>query len=298
MLTLIIPIFNEEKVLDRFFYQLKTLFDEVKFIDEIILINDGSTDNSLKKLEEFKLNHGTKVKVLSHNKNLGMGASIKTGVENSKNDIIAQVDGDNTHNLKDFIFLFKKFKDNDLDMIIGDRSKKIYKNFSYYFKPRNIGREIIRIISIILTGYKIKDINSGFRIYKKKIITENLNFLPNGFSLVSSITVLSINRNLKIDYMDINYDHRDKGSKIKPVKDFINFINLLIKVTIFTNPNKIFLPIFLILFTIGLLLIIIRLFFIKKFFFTGLMLILFSLIILFFGYVFEYLGIISKHIKK
>ena len=68
--------------------------------------------------------------------------------------------------------------------------------------------------------------------------------------------------------------------------------------TIFTNPNKIFLPIFLILFTIGLLLIMIRLFFIKKFFFTGLMLILFSLIILFFGYVFEYLGIISKNIKK
>ena len=146
-----------------------------------------------------------KIKLINQKNNSGYGSSIKLGLKNAAFDNYLITDADNTYPNEDILNFSNNFFKSKSDMIIGDRTKVFYKNFFTYLTPKNIGREIIRIFSSVLTNYNIKDINSGYRIFTKKLYSECSDFLPNGFSLTSSITCLAINYNYTIEYKEIPY---------------------------------------------------------------------------------------------
>lgn len=296
-LSLIIPVYNEEKSISYLINKINILQEKIPNI-EIIIVNDGSLDNTRSMLEKFNSENNNKINLINLDRNKGYGYAIKKGAQLSKSKYISIIDADQTYPFEKIIDMFNEITQSDISMIVGSRKKTLYKNWLSYLNPKNFAREIVRLFASIMSKKDIKDINSGLRIFLRKDFEEFDYLYPDGFSLTSTQTCLFAINNYKIKYIDIEYENRVGQSKIKPVKDFINFFNVIFKVLIINKPLNFFLPIFLIFFSTGLILIILRIFFIENYFFTGFSLINLSFIFLFFGYVFELLSLIIKKNKK
>jgi glycosyltransferase involved in cell wall biosynthesis len=298
--SIIVPIFNEEKNITNFFLEFEKFIN--KFLSEnfeLVIVNDGSTDRSKNIILEWskrniKLNH----KIIYNQINSGYGNALKKGILNSTFENVIIIDCDQTYKFSDAEILIDKFELEEIDMIVGSRIKSIKERGKYFFSLKNIGREFIRLFACFMTKKNIKDINSGLRIFKKEKFIKVHDFLPNGFSFTSSITCLFFQHEFNVVYQDIEYLIRGGKSKIKPIKDFLNFINLIVKLTIMLKPLRVFVPLFFITFFLSLFFLILRIFFTQSFFGTGITLLIISLLFLFFGYVFEMLLIIYNRTNK
>ena len=171
--SVVIPLFNEET-------GIKGLLDkliELKFHElfEVIIINDGSTDNSLEAVKKFP------VKVYSHSVNKGYGAAIKTGIRKARCERIVILDSDGQHDPAD-IPQFVKMLD-DYEMVIGTRDKD-----SFQVRNRQVGKRVIRWVGQYLVEQKLPDYNSGYRGFHKELIKGMLHIMPNGFSFSTTST--------------------------------------------------------------------------------------------------------------
>ena len=119
-LTLVIPLFNEEENINKLFYDIKK-FNVYELVDEVLFINDGSTDNTTKLINDIKYNN-SKVKFIDNNINMGQSFSIYIGCKNSKWDTVITIDGDNQNNPKDIHKIVKEYISNrDLYLVGGIR---------------------------------------------------------------------------------------------------------------------------------------------------------------------------------
>tara|TARA_B110000444_G_C18847832_1_gene603264 strand:- start:3311 stop:4210 length:900 start_codon:yes stop_codon:yes gene_type:complete len=231
--TLIIPAYQEENGIEATLSEIIKLKDK-GFIDEIIIVDDGSKD----KTKEIVASYDD-IKLIRHKKNKGYGASLKTGINNSSNDIICITDCDGTYPSDQIPILIEKLIKNDLDMIVGARTGKIVK-IPLIRKP---AKWFIGKLANWVSGNNIPDINSGLRLFKKKSFIPFHGIVPNGFSFTTTITLGMISGGYKIDFHPIEYGKRIGKSKIRPFRDTLNFIMLILRIGLYFSPLKIFLPI-------------------------------------------------------
>ncbi len=244
-ISLIIPVFNEYGEIENFFNDLKKCNFEI--INEIIFVNDCSTDNSLeliqKKINEFKnLFTNVNLIVFSNLKNRGYGFSIKKGVFNSKNDSIAIIDLDRTYKIDDLNTISNEFVNIhklQFDLIIGQR--KI--DNSNTSRLKIIGKTIVNRIANFCFNEKIIDYNSGLRIFNKNKFIKHNHMMSNRFSLTTSMTITFLNENYDIKFHKINYGERLGESKLG-FKDFFRFIYTIFSLLFYYKPLKIILPLF------------------------------------------------------
>lgn len=234
-LSIILPVYNEQKAIEETISQLAQVKKNIDFGVEIILINDGSNDNTeniLRKLsqEEFRVIH--------HPRNLGYGAALKTGTRAAKYAYIAISDADNTYPNDRIPEFFHKVLEEDIDMLVGARTGKSVK----IFFMRKLAKWVLTKIANYLANVKIPDINSGFRIMKKDVVRSFLNILPNGFSFTTTITLAMEINGYSVKYEPIDYFSRKGKSKFKPIEDTLNFLQLIIRTILYFNPLKIFIP--------------------------------------------------------
>jgi glycosyltransferase involved in cell wall biosynthesis len=287
-ITMVIPIFNEVNSIDALHKNIIKLNKISKNKITYILVNDGSTDKTRQKLKH--LSKYKNVILINKDQNEGYGAALKTGIKYVKTSDIVITDCDSTYPFDKIDLHYKIFKKNKLNLLIGDRTKHILSSKNNLFNLKLYGRTIIKYFSMLLTGKKINDLNSGYRFFKKENILKYLYIFPDGFSFSSTNTIINVILNYKkVEWVPIKYFKRVGKSKIKPISDFTNFLKIIFATTLFLKPLRIFFPIFLFSFSIGLILIILRIFFIKKFLFSGVILILISINFLFFGYLFDFL---------
>lgn len=239
-LSIILPVYNEQKAIEETISQLIQVKKNIDFDVEIILINDGSNDSTevfLKKLsqEDFRVIH--------HQRNLGYGAALKTGVRAAKYAYIAITDADNTYPNNRIPEFFHKVLEKDIDMLVGARTGKSVK----ISLIRKSTKWILTKIANYLANIKIPDINSGFRIMKKEVVKSYLKILPDGFSFTTTITLAMEMNGYSVKYEPIDYFGRKGKSKIKPIEDTLNFLQLIIRTILYFNPLKIFIPLSLFL---------------------------------------------------
>lgn len=252
-LSIIVPVFNEKEAITNSINSLLSLkklhhTHEV----EILIIDDGSQDGTSELLQEISKNK--EIILIEHEENLGYGAAIKTGVSAAKYDYIAITDADETYpndRLIEFLDLAVKNKN---DMVVGSRvGQKVHIPLL-----RRFPKKILNLLASYLVGKKIPDLNSGMRIIKKNLVHEFIYILPDGFSLTSTITLASLTSGYSVHYEKINYNHRKGSSKIKPIADTLNFLILIVRTVLLFRPLKVFIPLFLILFIPGVILLIFR----------------------------------------
>jgi len=231
-ITVIIPVFNEEQSLPKTINDVNKALEALDVEKEIIVVDDGSTDRT------FELAKQSMGCLFRHYKNKGYGASLKTGIRNANYDIICITDADGTYPNDRIPALFEHMIKNNYDMVVGSRTGEKVK----IPLLRRFPKWVLNKLANYLSGTKIPDINSGFRIMKKPEVERFFNILPDGFSFTSTITLAMLTNGYAVSYIPINYYSRQGKSKIRPIKDTLNFFQLIIRTVMYFNPLKIFVP--------------------------------------------------------
>jgi len=230
MISVVIPTHNEEKAIGTVLDELIEVLEGQAY--EIIVVDDGSTDNTAKIAQEKD-----SVNVIQHPQNMGYGAAIKTGIKNATNDLILIIDGDGSYPVKAIPELLKEVE--EYDMVVGARTGKEVK-IQLYRRP---AKWFLSKLANYLSETKILDLNSGMRIFRRKDLEKFFNILPNKFSFTTTMTLAYHTTGLLVKYVPINYYKRAGKSKIRPFKDGFNFIMLIFRTITYFNPLKVFLPV-------------------------------------------------------
>ena len=198
---------------------------------EIIVVDDGSEDDTATVAQEAG------AKVVRHPESLGNGAAVKAGARAATGDIIAFMDGDGQHNAAEFAALLEKL-DDGYDMVIGARDSGSHANVG-----RLYANGIYNVVASWLTGRRIPDLTSGFRVVRAALFKQFLYLLPNGFSYPTTITMAFLRAGYPITFETIPVDKRIGKSHIRPIRDGVRFLVIIFKIATLYSPLKIFLPI-------------------------------------------------------
>ena len=239
MISVVIPVYNEEEAIGAVLDELIEILEDKAY--EIIAVDDGSTDNTVKAVQEKP------VTLIQHPRNIGYGAAIKTGIKNATNDVIVIIDGDGSYPVNAIPELLKEAE--EYDMVVGARVGKEVK-IQLYRRP---AKWFLSKLANYLADTKIPDLNSGMRIFRRKEVEKFYNILPNKFSFTTTITLAYHTTGLLVKYVPINYYKRAGKSKIRPFKDGFNFIMLILRTITYFNPLKVFLPVSFVFFGAAIL---------------------------------------------
>lgn len=242
-LTVIIPAYNEG---ENLVIIMPKLIDYCKQRNwKIIIVNDGSTDNSKEILGQIPSTDS--FKVVHHKLNKGYGAAIKSGISSCDTDYCITIDADGQHRFEDIDKLYTCLKSKDADMIVG--SRKGTKSASMI---RGVGKSIIRRLAKMLMPVPIHDLNSGMKIYRTKLAQKYIHLAPDTMSYSDIITLIFIsNRHLVIEE-PITINPRMKGTSTIGMQTAFQTVMEIINVVMLFNPAKIFLPLALVFMIVGL----------------------------------------------
>lgn len=237
-ISIIIPAYNEEKAIVSVLKEIEDVMNHSRLSYEIIAVNDGSTDKTMEVLK----NSGLNIKVFNHTVNRGYGASLKTGICNAQHEIVVIADADGTYPYERIPELVSYMK--NYDMVVGARTGVSIK-VPLVRKP---AKWVINRLANYLTGVKIPDLNSGLRVMKKAIVNKFARLLPDQFSYTATITLAMLTNGYQVKYVSVDYHARIGRSKIRPIRDTLNFIQLIVRTVMYFNPLKVFIPLTLALF--------------------------------------------------
>ena len=174
---------------------------------EVLVIDDGSTDESAKVAREAG------AYVWSHPYNIGNGAAIKTGIRLASGNKIVLMDGDGQHDPEDIPRLLEAAE--KYDMVVGARDAGGHAN-----PFRFTANQIYNLIARYATQFPVKDLTSGFRVMERETVTRYLYLLPNSFSYPTTLTLAYLRSGRTVFYLPHSSQKRGEGkSKIKLFRD-------------------------------------------------------------------------------
>lgn len=283
-LSIVIPAYNEEESIGMFLREVEPAAKE--FRCEVIVVDDGSTDKTFEIIKQFPF------KIIKHPYNKGYGASLKTGIRNSENEVIITLDADGQHEIrfiKDFLSHMEMF-----DMIIGARKQK-----SEHLLHRSIGKIIINKVSSYLMGVKVLDVNSGFRIFSKTKAMRFFHILPNGFSFSTTLTLSFLKEGYSVEFIEIKTLPRQRGkSSVNILKDGIQTFLLILRIVVMFNPLKVFIPVAVFLLVFGIAFSIYSILLYGRISSTGIITLIVGLNILFFGMLSDQISALRRGLRE
>ena len=235
-LSIIIPAKNEAPSLTPLLKALQHQHPQA----EIILVNDGSSDNTQ------TVCHDAGVTCITHPYSMGNGAAIKSGARAASGDILVFMDGDGQHRPEEIQSLLDKL-DEGYDMVVGARSRSGQASMG-----RLAANSLYNRLASWMTGHPVKDLTSGFRAVRADKFHEFLHLLPNGFSYPTTSTMAFFRAGYAVTYVPINVRQREGKSHINIWKDGVRFLLIIFKVGTLYSPLKLFIPISLLHGLIGI----------------------------------------------
>ena len=204
--SLIIPIYNESKTLNKLLETLNNLDEKI----EIIIVDDGSTDDTKKILE---VNSNNNIKIINNNYNLGKGSAINVGLKVASNQNIILFDGDLELDTRDIPHLISIYESEECDALVGKRWRN--KNASN-FNINSIGNNIFNYIFNKFFSTKLNDVLCCVKILKTSLY-QSLDIQSVGFNIeIEIMSKLAIKKSI-IKENKISYTPRtvSEGKKIK-----------------------------------------------------------------------------------
>ena len=224
-ITIGIPAYNEEKNIASIITKLKNI------TDSIIVCDDGSSDMT----SEISKNLGAIV--ISHKKNMGYGAAIRTIFQKSvelDSDILVTFDADGQHRIDDVNKILQPLENNEADIVIGSR---FLDNESKVPNYRKIGIKVITQVTNASLKKKLTDSQSGFRAYNKQALTQ-ISPSEMGMGISTEILIKASNKGLRIAEIPITILYHDDASTHNPVSHGTSVLVSTIKFTSIEHPLK------------------------------------------------------------
>lgn len=225
--SVIIPAFNEGST-------IAAVVQRILAVDpayEVIVVDDGSSDSTAAAA------HSAGALVIRHPYNLGNGASVTSASLAASGDVVVMIDADGQHPPEAIPRLLEDI--GEFDMVVGARTKN-----SRTSRFRDFGNYFLNSIGRWVSGHPIVDLTSGFRAIKRGHLLEYLHLFPARYSYPTTITMAMIQGRHFVKYVPIDsIQKREHGkSNIKPVRDFVRFVNIMMRLLILFSPQKFFLP--------------------------------------------------------
>jgi len=240
-LSVVVPVYNEERAIEETLSQLSSVLNAAFETFELILVNDGSKDRTGEVLSRVLSAYDQeRFRQETHPVNRGYGASLKTGIRAARYPVIAITDADSTYpndRLPDLVRLFQT----GYDMVVGQRR---FRHLPMITRP---AKWMITSLANFLVGRKIPDINSGLRVFRKDLARRFFPIISDGFSFTTTITLAMLTSGYRVHYEPIEYFTRTGSSKIRPIRDTLNFVQLILRTVMYFNPLKVFIPVSLFL---------------------------------------------------
>ncbi len=216
--SIIIPAYNEEEGLEE--TVKRTVKNNPE--SEIILVDDGSNDNTWKIMK--KMSKNKKIRIYSHKKNKGKAHALRTGYINAGKNIIATIDADRTYRPEDIPKLVEEFKKENYDLLVGSRFMEgIPENASI---TRSIANMTGSALASIILRRKVTDLTSGLRVMNKKV--GSIEVKAHNLEYEAEITSRVISKGLKYGESPIKVEKREGESKLNFIKNCYLFIKAII----------------------------------------------------------------------
>jgi glycosyltransferase involved in cell wall biosynthesis len=236
--AVIVPAYNEQDAVRSTVEHVRRTLAAADVVHEIVVVNDGSGD------ETSAQARAARAQVIDLPDNIGYGHALKTGIAATDSDLVAILDADGTYPpgaLPAMIAMAEH-----ADMVVGDRGAAM-NNVPWVRRP---AKWMLKVLASIVAQRRINDVNSGLRVFRRQALEQFVPLLPDGYSFTTTITLCMLATNLTVVYHPIDYGRRIGHSKIR-ARHFFKFVFLVVRLTAFFQPLRIFLPLGAILFVAG-----------------------------------------------
>jgi glycosyltransferase involved in cell wall biosynthesis len=237
-ISIVLPARNEAASLGELLAKLGRLFPAGK--TELIVVDDGSTDDTAAICAEYG------ARLISHCYPMGNGAAIKSGARKASGDILVFMDADGQHRPEDVPRLIAKVEEG-YDMVVGARSPEDHAG-----THRGIANAIFSRLAGWMVNQKVEDLTSGFRAVRARKFRRFLYLLPNSFSYPTTCTMSFFRAGFSVAYVPVSMPPRIGRSHIRPFRDGVRFLLIIIKIGTLYSPLKLFLPVSAAFFTAAL----------------------------------------------
>jgi len=220
-LSVIIPIYNERNTLETILGQVHSTGQA----NEILLVDDGSTDGTRDLLATLDGKRG--VRVILHEKNQGKGAAVRTGIGAATGEVVLIQDADLEYDPRDYPALLKPIEENKADVVYGSRFLGGPRRATMYWHM--LANKLLTFATNILYDTILTDMETGYKVFRREVL-EGIQLRANRFDFEPEFTAKILKRKVRIFEVPISFNPRDysEGKKIK-LKDAFEAIWALLK---------------------------------------------------------------------
>lgn len=235
-LTIVLPAKNESAAIGRVVAEAIEEFPDA----EVIVVDDGSEDDTASVAE------AAGARIVRHPVSLGNGAAVKSGARAASGALIAFMDADGQHSAVALHKLIDRLNEG-FGMVVGARHASGHASIGRLF-----ANGFYNELASVMSGQRILDLTSGFRVARAELFKRFLYMLPNGFSYPTTITMAFLRSGFPVDFLPIEVASRTGKSHIRPLRDGVRFLIIIFKIATLYSPLKIFLPISATFFAAGM----------------------------------------------
>lgn len=207
-LSIVIPVYNEARTLEEIVRRVRS----VKLADEIILVNDGSTDETPQILAT--LASQSAIRVIDLERNQGKGAAVRAGIQAARGDLVLIQDADLEYDPRDYAKLLDPIENAQADVVYGSRFLGGPRRPTMFWHM--VANKLLTLLTNVLYNNILTDMETGYKLFKREIV-QSIQIRSNSFNFEPEITAKLLKRRVRIFEVPISFNPRDysEGKKIK-----------------------------------------------------------------------------------
>lgn len=205
--TVIIPVYNEVNTIEEILHRV----DAENIATEILIVDDGSTDGTRKKLDSMI--EDAHLRIILHEHNQGKGAAVRTGIQNATGEVILIQDADLEYDPRDYPALLKPIEEGIADVVYGSRFLGGPRRTVMFWHM--VANKILTFLTNILYNTILSDMETGYKVFKQEIV-KDMKLRANRFDFEPEFTAKILKRKARVYEVPISFNPRDyeDGKKI------------------------------------------------------------------------------------